>query len=213
MFYETLEQNADNQHLSEIAIPMLVGSKLDISKEAFVNIHLFSILMVEGAALNTGAVYLEVTGQVADLPFHAQNVNGLDWVALTNYEPYIVAKMLSSYFHNLRLLMFINVVKQLHLSKTASVSEGREFLAAVEACYPGVDLTETSCSLDQLADLLAKHDSDLRDLESMVTGERGVLFNKLNSVVSQSEELLFEKLAKGVSADRIKELRGAYHSL
>lgn len=213
MFYEALEQEAENQHLSEIAIPMLVGSKLNISQDVFVNIQLFSILMVEGSALNTGAVYFEVTGQVADLSFHAQNVNGLDWVALTNYKPYVVAEMLSSYFHNLRLLLFIDIVKQLHLSKALSVSVCREFLAAVEACYPGVELKETSCSLDQLAVLLAKHDSDLRGLESAATCERGVLFNKLNSVVSKSEELLFEKLAKGVSIDRIKELRSAYSPL
>ena len=47
MFYEALEQEAENQHLSEIAIPMLVGSKLDISQDVFVNIQLFSILMGE----------------------------------------------------------------------------------------------------------------------------------------------------------------------
>ncbi len=45
MFYEALEQEAENQHLSEIAIPMLVGSKLNISQDVFVNIQLFSILV------------------------------------------------------------------------------------------------------------------------------------------------------------------------
>ena len=53
--------------------------------------------------------------------------------------------------------------------------------------------------------MLKVRDSDLRGLESASTCERGVLFNKLNRVVSKSEELLFEKLAKGVSIDRIKE--------
>lgn len=80
MFYEALEQEAENQHLSEIAIPMLVGSKLDISQDVFVNIQLFSILMVEGSALNTGAVYFEVTGQVADLPLFKTYSNLLMWI-------------------------------------------------------------------------------------------------------------------------------------
>ena len=155
MFFETLENNADNEKISEILFPMLVGSKLDVNKDTFANIQLFSILTVEGAALNTGAVYLEVTGQIMDIPFHVKKVHGLNWVALTNYRSYMVADMITSYLHNLRLMLFIDVLKKLPFSKIVDTAAGRDFLTTIKAYYPGVELNEDSKnSLDQLSALL-----------------------------------------------------------
>ena len=212
MFFETLENNADNEKISEILFPMLVGSKLDVNKDTFANIQLFSILTVEGAALNTGAVYLEVTGQIMDIPFHVKKVHGLNWVALTNYRSYMVADMITSYLHNLRLMLFIDVLKKLPFSKIVDTAAGRDFLTTIKAYYPGVELNEDSKnSLDQLSALLDKHNSDLREFEFLNTNARGELFNELNKVVSQAEGLFFENLAKGISATRLKEIHSSYH--
>lgn len=213
MFIEYLEHKAEKDNLDFVIFPMLVDSKLIVPNrfsdniEPTANIQLFANVQVEGSALNTQQVYFEVTGSVADIPFHAKSNESLNWTCLKDFSEVLTAKSINASLHSLRLSLIFQVVKNMKKSKVFDSIFESFFLDAVDACYPNIDLNDNKKALDQLSELLTSNDFNLRSIERHSTGFGGDKFTAIDKLTYQAQELLFNHLEKNMSADRVRKIR------
>lgn len=216
MFLETIQNQAEQSNSENYSFPMLVASKVDAFNGGFTHTQIFSKIVAEQKqnceVLNTEDIYLEITGQVADLPLNARSNSLFFWTALRDYPVRNASKLLSITLHSLRVALFVQAAKNIKQSKLLDPAFHTMFFNAVDACYPGIDLKNEQEAIVHVNLLLGKSDFNLAEIEGPFTGcSSDKVFSSIDRVVYQAAELLFEKMGEAISIERVTKIRQAVY--
>ncbi|QIC72113.1 MULTISPECIES: hypothetical protein [Acinetobacter] len=215
MFLEAIQNQAENSQSNEYSFPMLVASKVNFFDGAFTQTQIFSKIIAEKKqsvdVLDTDDIYIEITGQVADLPFHARSSSLFYWTALRDYPTHNACKLASLTLHSLRVALFVQVAKNLPQSKLVAPVRQSNFLDAVDACYPNIDLSDETTAIEHANMLIGKAKFNLANLERPSTSFEDDLFKTVDRAVYQAAELLFEKMNEAISTERVNKIRQAVY--
>ncbi len=215
MFLDAIQNQAEKSQSSEYSFPMLVASQVNFFDGAFTHTQIFSKIVAEKKqsfdVFDTDDIYIEITGQVADLPFHARSRSLFFWAALRDFPVHRVYKLATLTLHSLRVAMFVQVAKNLAQSKMVDPVSQNNFLDAADACYPGIDLSDETAAIEHANMLIGKANFNLAKLERPSTGLEDDLFKMVDRAVYQAAELLFEKMQEAISTERVNAIRQAVY--
>lgn len=215
MFLEAIQNQAEKSQSSEYSFPMLVASQVNLFDGAFTHTQIFSKIVAEKKqsidVFDTDDIYIEITGQVADLPFHARSSSLFYWTALRDFPIHNAYKLATLTLHSLRVAMFVQVAKNLAQSKMVDPVRQSNFLDAVDACYPDIDLSDETAAIEHANMLIGKAKFNLANLERPSTGLEDDLFKVVDRAVYQAAELLFEKMNEAISTERVNQIRQAVY--